>query len=333
MKVLNAAVHKLIKTRLAKGCEMVPSAGLLGIDPQLENLVSQVTATYSQQTSQRIGVFRDDADHLFPPNLREALEGPGLFFEFSEWAAHQLCNSLKENVFASGGYLFFCHYEVPNGQFFMVAKLTDSEGATFSADMTRTVQSTHLNVKTLQQVGRVNLKAWQEDQGSYVTFVSAKDDHGGSDYFAAFLGCETRFTNADETRKLVSVIRDFCTGQGLDEDASYEVRNRAFSFASSVPKGQPISLDELANATWPEAPSVFTTFLNAHPKAPTDGFVITPSRLNDLVSYRLRMNGLTIHMSDEFKRTHRVQITGQNTLVIHDVSNDIVQEIKGGSAA
>lgn len=333
MKVLNAAVHKLIKTRLAKGCEMVPSAGLLGIDPQLENLVSQVTATYSQRTSQRIGVFRDDADHLFPPNLREALEGPGLFFAFTEWAANQLRNSLEDNVFASGGYLFFCHYEVPNGQFFMVAKLTDSEGATFSADMTRTVQSMHLNVKTLQQVGRVDLKAWNEGKDRYLTFVSAKDDHGGSDYFAAFLGCETEYTSPDETQKLVDVIKDFCTSQQLDEDASYEVRNRAYCFASALSENEPLSLDELANATWPEAPDVFKTFLNAHPKAPTDGIFIVPSRLKALVTYRLRMNGLTIHMSDEFKRTHRVQITGQNTLVIHDVSTDIVEKLRGAGVS
>lgn len=333
MKVLHAAVHKLIKTRHAKGCQLVASAGLLGIDPHLETLVSQVAATYNNQTSQRLGVFRDDADHLLPPNLRNALVGPESFFGFSEWAARQLCDLLDDNVLASGGYLLFCHYEVSAGQFFMVAKLTDSEGATFSDDLRRTVQSMHLNVKTLQQVGRVNLKAWREDQGRYLTFVSAKDDHGGSDYFADFLGCVTQLTNADETRKLVSVIKGFCAEQGLDEDASYELRNRAFGYASALPKGEPISLDALARVTWPDSPDVFTTFLNAHPKAPTDGLVLVPSRLKDLVTYRLRMNGLTIHMSDEFKRKHRVQITDQNTLVIHEVSTEIVDELRGAGVS
>jgi hypothetical protein len=85
----------------------------------------------------------------------------------------------------------------------------------------------------------------------------------------------------------------------------------------------------MANAAWPDNPEQLTEFINTNEDAPSDEIVPTPKVLARLVNWRLRMNGMTLSMTNQFKMAHKVEIKNGKNLIIHDVSEEIIQELGG----
>lgn len=329
MEIIDAAVHQLLKTAQAKGCVAKVAAGPMVVDEALTELVRAISDTYSRRTSQRTGTFGSEAHYPFPKNLRTYIFDGGDFFAFTQWAADELALRIADELFANGGYVFFCNYRVPQGQFLLVAKLTNASGASFSEDMTHATPSVYLNVRELQQVGRINVGGWKDNAKKYLTFVSAKESGHASDYFVKFLGCAEVASNTVETNKLVSVMQAFCEDQKLSEEDSSALRQRAYDYARGLPGGTAMSLAAMANAAWPDNPEQLTTFINANDDAPSDDLVPTPAALKRLINWKLKMKGMTLNMTDQFKTEHKVEITYGKHLVIHNVSEDIIQELGG----
>lgn len=329
MEIIDAAVHQLLKAAQAKGCVAKVAAGPMVVDEALTELVRAISDTYSRRTSQRTGTFGSEEHYPFPKNLRSYIFEGGEFFAFTKWAVDELALRIADELFANGGYVFFCNYKVPQGQFMLVAKLTNSSGAAFSEDMTHATPSVYLNVRELQQVGRINVNGWKDHAKKYLTFVSAKEGGHASDYFVNFLGCAEVASNTAETSKLVKVMHEFCDDQKMSEEDSTAFRQRVYDYARAIPAGTAMSLGAMANAAWPDNPEQLTTFINANEDAPSDDIVPTPTALARLINWRLKMKGMTLNMTDQFKTTHRVEIKNGKNLIIHNVSEDIIQELGG----
>lgn len=327
MEILAAAVHRLIKAPQTEECRAEEALAPLAINPELVDLVSTLLETYNRRTSQRNGSFSDDADHFpFPARFDAFVRDRAQFFEFTRWALNHLRHLLQDVFFANGGYIFFCNYRVPAGEFFVVAKLTDHTGAIFDEELSQVISSTYLNLDKLQQVGRVNLVARARNDSRYLTFVSAREGGHASNYFVEFLGCEQATSPSIESARLVSVLEAFCEHNELQEGPANQFKQRVFDYATTLPPGTPISLAALARAAWPEEPDELTAFINEHPDAPSDGIVPSRRDLRPLVKYNLRMDGMKLEMTNRFKVEHNVSVIDGN-LVIHNVDERVIEEL------
>ena len=321
MKVIKAIAHKLLKKAKTQGAQADPTLEEIENSVELNELVSDLLETFNQKTAQRTGVFEEAAEVQYPfgPGLAAYLNGDD-FVEFTSAALAQLALLIKDVYEASGGYIFFVHYKVAAGEFFVVAKLNDTSGKIFSADMKKVVNNFHLSLDKLHHVGRVNISAWQQNASKYLTFVNARQNGGSSNYFVTFLGCSTATRPRVETGKLVSVIEAFCDDNLMSEAQEIKFKQTVYEHVKSLGKNEPVSLTTLANSVWPEKPEVFIAFVNERADAPSDGFHADAPTLKSLIGYRISVPGLRMWMTAEFKQQHQVRINDQNELVISDAS-------------
>lgn len=321
MKILNAVAHRILKKQNAMGAQATFTTSVLENTTDLEELVSKLLNTFNTKTAQRTGKFEIASDQYpFSGHMQKYLNGAATFLNFTSSSLKQLA-FLIQNVYpASGGFIFFVHYEVSAGQFMVVAKLNDTEGKIFSEDMSKVLKNSQLSLDKLSHVGRVNISAWQKDEYKYLTFVNAREGGKSSDYFVTFLGCSTATKPRVDTKRLVTVVEEFCNDKGMDEPAANAFKRSVFDHIKSIPKGGTVSLLILANAVWPEDPQHFTTFINASNNAPSDEFSADLTSLKALVSYSVKMPGMKLWMTAEFKEQHHVRFNSNDELIISSVA-------------
>lgn len=326
MEVLDAAVHRMIKASGGKECEVDPAEAPLEPSDLLNRLVSRLLETYNRRTSHRNGTFDPDVEtYPFSTHLRSNVNGESSFFDLTKWAIGRLQRLMAKQVFATGGYIFFAKYRVNAGDFFVVAKLTDAVGESFSDDMTKVESARHISTDRLQQVGRVNLDGWAEQSGKYLTFVNAREGGQSANYFLEFLGCSEPTNGPTETKKLVAVIDEYCGERELAEPEALALKRAAHTHLKAM-KGEPLSIAALANVIHPDDPAAFIEFVNNHEHAPTDGATIDGNSLRSLVRYVVKMKDATLSMSAAFKIEHNVEVTDTGDLIIHNVDVKSVKE-------
>ncbi len=317
MKVVKAIAHQLHKTPKTSGAKADPTGVEIVHSAELAELVSELLETFNTKTAQRTGIFEVEELHYpFIPGLRSYLAGKLTFVKFTTIALKQLAILMNDVHPAGGGHIFFVHYKVSAGDFFVVAKLNDTNGKTFSKDRKKVLKNFHLSLDRLHHVGRVNITAWKASANKYLTFVNARENGKSSDYFVKFLGCSTATKPRVETGKLVAVVEAYCASQKLNQVEEVAFKQAVFDYAKSVPKGQSISLAALANAVVPDGPEKLITFINNHEDAPSDDFHVDPSTLKSLVGYRVNVPGLRMWMTSEFKHAHKVRFNDENELII-----------------
>lgn len=322
MKVIKAIAHQLHKTPKVAGAKADPTGVELTHSAELGELVSELLETFNTKTAQRTGVFEEEEDfYPFIPGLRNYLAGKLDFVKFTTIALKQLAILMNDVHPAGGGHIFFAHYKVGAGDFFVVAKLSDSNGKTFSEDRTKVVKNFHLSLDRLHHVGRVNISGWGKAAAKYLTFVNARENGKSSDYFVKFLGCSTATKPRAETGKLVAVIEAYCEQEKMSISAEIVFKQAVFDHAKSLPRGQAVSLAVLANAVVPDEPEKLIAFINNFADAPSDDFYVDGPTLKSLVGYRVNVPGLRMWMTADFKQKHKVRFNKNNELIISDASS------------
>jgi nucleoid-associated protein len=321
MKVIKAIAHQLYKTPKTVGATINPSKVELTPSAELSEMVSELLDTFNTKTAQRTGVFEVAGEQYpFVPGLKNYLGGKLTFVTFTTLALKQLAFLMKDVHPAGGGYIFFVHYQVAAGDFFVVAKLNDAKGKVFNKARTKVIKNFHLSLDRLHHVGRVNLGGWKANANKYLTFVNARENGKSSDYFVKFLGCSTATKPRVETGKLVAIVEAFCASQNMSQAQEVAFKQDVFNHAKALPKGQPVSLSTLANAVLPDDPGKLIEFINASDDAPTDDFCVDVSTLKSLIGYRVNVPGLKMWMTSEFKQAHKVRFNENNELVISDAA-------------
>jgi nucleoid-associated protein len=303
----------------------VHPASILVINDKLKGLASEITDTYRRRTSQHAGQFKaNEASYPFIGFLRLYRSGKSSFLQFTTSCADHLRVLIADEFFAVGGHLLFVEYEQNAHRLLLIVKIQQSQGQLFNAGMTEVLDAIYLNVNDLQVAGRVNLTAWDAAAHNCVTFVQKRDQGHPSDYFVRLLGVEVSQDPRVESGKLVDVVNAYCKEKVPDSDAALAVKHRAFDFAAACAKERrPVDLTALANAVIPDNPSQFTSFLNDQPNPPTDGFFVSKAALRSLVGYEFRSSELTVKMTSEFFRDHKVRVNAKNQLIIDNIPDGL----------
>lgn len=336
MEIRNAVVHRLEKQRNAKGATVNTADAEIVKNQALTQLLQNVLESYNSRCSRHAGSFEADIENYrFSVGVNSFLDGGTDFLTFSKVAMERLRLNVTDVTFASGGYVLFVLYAHNARQMLLVAKLSQEDGAIFSADLHEVVEAQYLNLNRLQVAARIDLDAWKGAEPRYLTFVM-KQEHGHpSIYFKEFIGCSIDQDSKVESTKLVKVVKDFAVSllaeSLISAEQVPEIQRRAYDHAEELrkrPEPGTMEFDSLANALWPDEPEVFLKFLNNHPEQPSTGFMPDRTVFKKLSAINFTSRDFSLKMTYAFKQEHVT--TEQGKIVIHDAPQRLMQELTEG---
>lgn len=327
-----AVIHKLVKERQGKA-SVVTRSSLLQLTPPVQKLVHDIHELYADRTGKGYGRFEADEVN-FPSSgiLRETYANKKKsFLEATQELMKVLAAKAGQAQLATGGYVLMAQItNSANVRWFIVAIITNVQGSAINDDSLEVVDSMHIDLHNLRVAGRVNVTDWLRG-GSDVRYIGFLKQRGEvSDYFKLFLGCNELIASAEETKKLVSVLKDFAKKSGLDIEKQDVFLKAAFDHCTERQKNdQPLSLEALTNAIWPDDPKTLQKALTANNVQINDGFVPDGRSLKAFVKIKAR----TPHWSVELDR--QALVSGQakydpvkRTLILSNLPEELEAELK-----
>lgn len=328
----SVVIHKLVKERHGK-VTIVNRPALLQLTGPVNKLVHDIYELYASRTSKGYGRF--EADEINFPSatiLRKTYKNKTqTFLEATHELMTVLASKAGQAPLATGGYVLMAQLSNPKGGcWFIAAILTNVKGSAINDASLEIEDSVHVDLQNLRVAGRVNLTDWLSDDNEvrYIGFLKHRGEV--SDYFKLFLGCSELIASSEETKKLVAVLKDFAVNSGLDLEKQETFLKSAYDFCLERKKNdQPLILEALTNAIWPEAPEELQKVLTAGNVQIADGFVPDGRSLNAFVKIKAK----TQYWSLEIDR--HALVSGQakfdpdkGTLTLTELPNELLTELK-----
>lgn len=328
----SVVIHKLVKERQGKASIVTRSEVLPLTDPVIK-LVNDICELYGGRTGKGYGRF--EADEINYPSsriLRETfIEKKKTFIASTAELMSVLAAKVSQVPLATGGYVLMA--QVSNStkaNWFIAAIITNVQGRAINDASLEIIDSVHVDLHNLRVAGRVNLTDWAEGDADvrYIGFLKQKGEV--SDYFKIFLGCNELVASTAETKKLVIVLKDFAKNSGLDCEKQEAFLKSAYDYCLARQKSdQPLSLESLTNAIWPDDPKALQKALTAGDIQINEGFVPDGRSLRAFVKIKAK----TAYWSVELDR--KALVSGQakydpekETLTLSSLPKNLVAELK-----
>lgn len=325
-------IHKLVKERQGKASIVTRSALLQLTDP-VKKLVHDIHELYADRTGKGYGRFEpDETNYPSARILRETyIDKKKTFLEASQELMTVLAAKAGQAPLATGGYVLMAQVANPvKASWFIAAIITNVQGSAINDDSLEIVDSVHIDLHNLRVAGRVSLTDWvgADSDVRYIGFLKQRGEV--SDYFKLFLGCNELIASTEETKKLVVVLKDFARNSGLDREKQEAFLKSAYDHCSERQKNdQPLSLESLTNAIWPDDPKTLQKALTVGNVQINDGFVPDGRSLKAFVKIKAK----TQYWSVELER--QALVTGQakydpekRTLTLSNLPTDLEAELK-----
>ncbi|MDH1180883.1 nucleoid-associated protein [Achromobacter mucicolens] len=290
-------VHKLVKEKHGKATIVERTAGLAVTDP-VRKLIVAIHQLYASKASKGYGRFEaDEVNYPSSTILRNTFINKNTSFVDGSRSLMTVLSSKAGTVpLATGGYVLMA--QVTNAahiSWFLAAIINNVDGSVIDDKTLEVVDAMHVDLSNLRVAGRVNLTDWEraDKDVRYIGFLKQRGEV--ADYFKAFLGCNELIADTEETKKLVGVLKNFAKGQGLDQTAEQEFLRSAFAYCQERNKNdEPLSLEALSNAAWPDEPKKLQDAFVANDVQISDGFVPDGRSLKALVRLRYKTDYWTV---------------------------------------
>lgn len=327
--IINVAVHDLKKAtdkfNITLGKSNLPVSGTV------QRLVDQLHKLYGQRTSKSHGKFSEDEDNFpTPRHLREYIESENKdFAALTEALVETLAVNAQTKAAATGGHVFFAHFQRDEQHYLLVAIVNDR----LSAQLTQQhelKEVTHLDIDGFRFAGRINITAWEGNEERYIGFLKGKGNVAA--YFQAFLGCDAAVQDKVDTKNLVEALKLFSKEQGLNPKEQTAFLAKAKDICDrAASRRVELTFDALANELQPEDTDNRLRHYLANPELKlNDNFIPNKAILNTLV----RFKGRTEHWSLEFDRSaietgEVIYDKVKNTLTLTKLPEDLKKKLSG----
>ena len=268
MQLNHVVVHELVKDTGTLQAQVNLAAALLNTDDAVVlDLVSQTVGLIGQRENMAYyGIFRDDPATTQVPRIvtsycTAADATSADFLSLTNDCMTALRDRARSQSLATGGYLLFADY-VRTDRFLLVAMIKQRSGITMNGLVPTSIAE--LDLDKLHQVARVSVDrlcryeeaaADQQDM-TYVAFLSPKGSRQAAGYFVDALGCEPGTPAAAATRGVIVGARDFFSHREAIRSEVPHVRTRLIELLSrKSADGDRVRLPEVVETVRPSFPA------------------------------------------------------------------------------
>ncbi|WP_255299210.1 nucleoid-associated protein [Stenotrophomonas maltophilia] len=230
------------------------------------------------QRASRQGDFPGAVSGLIDPNDDTSLMG------LSKVAMIELRDQARFKPGATGGHIFFGHYQRQGKDYLLVAMIKQKGAITLTPDM-RPTAIKEIDMSKLHQAARINLDRFRDHlatetvmtstssefssptgtaasgkssgsntsdtaiEKTYLCFVNRKGREEVADYFIDALGCRKGTSSSQMTTGLLRSLRNFVRSRPNISHAQVEIKQGVVDYMQSLPEDMPlVRLDEVVQA-------------------------------------------------------------------------------------
>lgn len=243
MQLNYAVVHELEKQPGSPYAQINLADTLLTVQNEVvTELTEQIVGLIGRKENMAYyGVFRDDSARTQVPDIvrdycLHQQQIPSDFMALTRNCMNALLDSARSQNLATGGYLLFVDYTNLGGRFLLVAMIKQRPGITMQHLVPTSI--TELDLSKLHQVARIAFdRLLQHEQAgpeqedhTYVTFVSPTTNRQAAGYFVTALGCKQGTTAKMATKAVISGTFEFFNDRPSIQDDRFEVRTQLTEF-------------------------------------------------------------------------------------------------------
>jgi nucleoid-associated protein len=283
--ITHLVVHKLVKDQHGPASISLRS-GACPVTASAQRFIDDISQHYADKLGKGYGKFEEDETSFPMPHLiREHVREERIdFASLSRQMMEHLRDRVDAEQLASGGYVLIARLRNSLSDHLLVAMITEAMGTAITNDL-EIVDSPHLDFTNLRVAGRIDLQAWQNGAERYISFLKGRAEV--AQYFKLFLGCNDVVIALKETQKLVKTLNHFADTQGLEQGARDELMQRAHGYLEELGESStPLSLGEVAEKVWPDAPQRLNEALNEESLDLASGFVPDRRAIRPLVRFK-----------------------------------------------
>ena len=332
---ITAVKHAIVHTMVRHGGKGRIDArdSELPITELAQRLVDTLHLEYRRRHAKSHGKFNGNEETA--PSQKHAraylLESSGNFYDFSVRMANLLCDKAQGRA-ATGGHVFIAHLEGDGRELLLIAIVTDEQAIALS-EKKDLATSEHLNLKGFRFAGRIDVTAWRDNTERYVSFLKGTKDV--SDYFKAFLGCDTAIPNLADTQHLTKVVREFAYAAEVDGEPLTEVERDEFLWRVDAhcrrmaEESAPLNIGEFANEMWPKNPDALISAIVETDHPVSDGFVPNKRGLQGLVNFRGRAKHWELKFDRRALTERDVDYCDKDqTIILRGLPADLIARLK-----
>jgi nucleoid-associated protein len=189
------------------------------------------------------------------------------FMDMSVTAMNELRDQAEKKTGASGGHIFFGHYQTNGSDFLLVAMIKQKGAITLSDDL-RPTEIKEIDMSKLHQAARINLARYGEhlspgapadesadaataenaEEKTYLCFVNRRGREEVADYFVDALGCVKGTSSSQLTVKLLKFVKQFVRDVPELANLHPEIKQGVVDYMQSLGESGNVRLDEVVHA-------------------------------------------------------------------------------------
>lgn len=326
--IFHVAIHDL-RRKGENDFEFVVGKNDLKKGATVVRVVDELHRLYARRASKSHGKFSADTAN-FPTQgyIRTYVDnGSKEFDQLTTALMTTLVTQARRKTGATGGHVFFVHFEDEAKHFIMIAIVNDRLGAAITKDFDVSDVTT-LDLDGFRFAGRINLTSWLNGEERYVGFLKGKGDV--AEYFKEFLGCDTTVQDRQDTHSLVAALKHFADTQKMNNADREEFLQKAKSVLDvSARKREELDFTAFANELSPKEPDLLLSVLTDDTRKMNDGFIPDRRALATLVRFKAKTPLWSVEFEREAMTQGKVRYNAAaNTLTINDIPADLAAELK-----
>lgn len=306
----------------------------LKINPVTQRLVDTLYDVYRRRTSKKHGIFNGN-DELAPAQkyarayLLEKTEKD--FCRFTKRLTELLSDKAK-NTGATTGHVFFAH--VYDKREYLLITIVANETEFALSDEMDLKEIERLKSKDFRFAGRIDVTGWRDEQERYLSFLKGTKEV--SNYFMAFLGCDTTIAGLKDTKNLVKAVIQFSQIAKRNNVPLSDNERQLFlisvdQYCRKIQKeNQPMDIGALCNAVWPEDPDAMGIVIAeaSADDSVNDGFMVDTRGLKSLKHITGKGKYWKIEIDRQALNKDNVTFNYKDrTIPLHGASDELMEQL------
>jgi nucleoid-associated protein len=329
VQIRNLIVHRIVKDRYHESVLKCRDEVLEPTD-LARSVVEEMRDVYYKKSGKAFGAFEpDEITYPFGGELKAYLAGSD-FVAFTKAAMRLLKSKIDARTLATGGNVFFAHYEQEGKVHMLMAMVNDRTGAVVDAETLELAGAVHLDLHQLAMGAHIDIDSLLDNPaGPCVSYIKGRGKREVSAYFREFVGC-VEYTDArDHTDTLVQAVYDFGQQRGMSDSTAGQMRQDVHRYCiEKYRAGHEVFVDELSRVIDPADPEAFLEFAQQPQYRITNGFAVDHTSIQRLQKFTWRDKGVAVTF-DLALLNRRVMFNSErNELLIREVPDEIAKQLR-----